>query len=184
MKKVANQKAVDTRKGSLFNSLMSYDINKRVFINMEEGLEKGVLEHPDFRGYKSVDMWKDLHCKTRARKVGPFVVKTDCKTPDGRRQVPDSDPSKHKVFVKLGNRKLENMWDYAKLIQEGVIREEDHNKLFRFIETQREKVKRESGAMEDVVAFNHNMDVPVLHFKFKCRKHYKCGPVATRFRRD
>ena len=58
-----------------------------------------------------------------------------------------------------------------------------------FLERQRTKLKRERDpdAKGDVVAFNHNRDVGVLHFKFrgastasKAGMSYRCGTKTNR----
>jgi len=161
-----------TRPASLYTKFMNYPLKKESFVNMENGIDRSILEDK-FTSYKSSDTWKDLHC-TNVKNVGPFLVITDCRTPDGTSEYAASDPSKHKIFVKLGRRRLNNLADYIRLVQLGVIRQKDHNSLFRFIERQRRKVQEKSGTSEKVTAFNHNMEVGVLHFKFRCESDYKC----------
>lgn len=158
---------------SLYTTFKKYKLKKGSFVNMEEGLDGPIVEQ-DFRGYKSVDQWNDLQCATFSKKVGGFTVATNCRAPDGSSEYAASDPSKHKIFVKLGRRRLKNLADYIRLVQQGVIAEQDHDSLFKFIEKQRKKVQKESKTRETVIAFNHNLDVGVLHFKFRCELNHKC----------
>ena len=153
--------------------MKKYPLEKGTFVNMEDGVDEQIQKH-DFVDYKSTDTWKDLHCQ--GVRVGPFTVKTECRTPDGKSEYEPSDPSRHKIFVKLKSCRLKNLSDYIRLLQNGIIHKKDHDSLFRFLETQ--KLKVQSGTDEKVIAFNHNMDVGVLHFKFKCNADYKCRNVS------
>ena len=171
------------RNRKLFRRFLSFKLIKGQFLNMDE--EKGIRGNictPWFFGYKSHDVWRDLHCPDKHRiGGGRFIVATTCLTPDGQREYNDGDPSKYKVFVKLrrrydeSNYLLRNLADYIHLVKEGVVSEMEHNDLFLFIEEQRKKVAYYSKTHEkNVIAFNHNMDVAVLHFKFRCLDDYKC----------
>jgi hypothetical protein len=122
--------------------------------------------------YKRTDGWEDLHCP-HTETVGPFLIKTTCRTPDGKSEFHKGDPSLYKVFVKLPRRQLRNMYDYARLLQLRTIKYEEHSLLMHYLEKQRMQLARKSGN-KSVICFNHNMDVGVLHFKYRCANSYKC----------
>lgn len=166
------------RHDRLYRLFKRYALTKDAFINMEHGLGAEIVPHPEFVTYKTKQTWKDLHCPG-VRSVGPFVVATECRTPDGTREIGVRDPSRYKVFVEMADgKRLRNLADYVRMIQSGHISESDHNQLFQFIEEQRVTVQEMSRTTERVIAFNHNMDVAVLHFKFRCTQEYKCARVG------
>lgn len=166
--------------GTLYRKLLSFHgghIDRGAFVNMEGGIAGKVVRHPDFDGYRSDVSWKQLHCP-ETKRVGPFTIATECNSPDGSHEYSLADPSRYKVFVKLGRRRLRNLADYIHLVQTGVISKEGHTALVEYLQ-EREADFRSHNASTDVVAFNHNMDVGLLHFKFKCLSSHKCERGAT-----
>ena len=161
----------------LFTRLRNYRGGKR-FLNMDDpmGLNGEICEvamHVPWT-YKRTDGWDDLHCPD-VRNVGPFRIKTTCRTPDGKGEFLLSDPSLYKVFVKLPRRRLRNLYDYVRLLRSGTISHSDHLALMGYLEAQRRRLVIASGTHETVVCFNHNLDVGVLHFKYRCADNYKCA---------
>lgn len=116
------------------------------FFSMPHGLCGGIVWDEGWCGFSTPVGWRGLRCETEAR-VGSFTVRIDC----GGRE---------KVFVRLGRRRLRSLHDYARLVQGGVITEQDTLMLMGFLEQRR----RLAGGGTFV---NHNLEVDVLHFKLE-----------------
>lgn len=132
---------------------------------MPHGLDGPIVEQPwrHNASYTTRTRWRDLRCHRTVR-IGPFDVKTTCAPAEG--EFAHGHPRRYKLFVRLGRRRLANLYDYARLVQAGAIRRDDHDALMRFVERQRRRVQCTSAA--HVVAVNHNLDVGTFHVKFRC----------------
>ena len=153
-----------------YDLLMSLDLQKFKFINFITSEQQLLLEdNPTFRTYicrlnpkRRCPSWKELKCEEQV--LGNFIIKTPCAPPpyDRAKRYRETDPEKYKVFVKG----IENFSDYINRLQSGKITQDDHNLLFGFLFDLEEDVRKKSGD-PTVSLFNHNMEVDILHFKFK-----------------
>ena len=106
--------------------------------------------------------WPALRCHPAP--LHPFEVKTRCWHCGGAAR-PPTDPGYYLVFIRLGRRRLRNMYDYARLIQQGAISLKDHLALFGYLRTLRRACEKATG--QPWTYYNHNTDVPILHFKLR-----------------
>ena len=171
----------DGRESDHFYEFLKYSLQKNVFINMQDGLEHGLIRKEGDVEYKSNVAWKNVLCQAVEKKVGPFEIKTNCLSSNGD-TFDKKNPRRYTIFVKLKGRRLDNLYDYIRLIQNGTITHDDHRKLFDFIEIQRQYVEKLSGKKhtQEVIAINHNTDVPILHFKFETKQEKQISNPITK----
>ncbi len=130
----------------------------------------------------SATTWTDLRCE--AARLAPFEIKTRCSHPGGALRRPDEVGS-YLVFVRLGARKLTNLFDYIRLVQSGAVTERAHAALFGYLGVLLRIAERVMGG--EWTFYNHNTDVPLLHFKVRPTPPPKalpgprppCAPVKT-----
>lgn len=106
------------------------------------------------------------------------MLKFACLSRDGN-QLSLDDPSYYKIFVKLKERRLINLWDYATTLGKEVDLDA-HRRLFSIL-LGIQHLAQESVNKHDLITdlpkiyvSNVNYDVPWLHFNFIC------GPVGNK----
>ena len=164
---------------SLYRKFKSYKLSDLVFINMFRGIDNDIIEyhHPYQDDVFTRFPWEKLHCPNKKNVGDRFEVATTCDRKNGKGKYGISEPGRYKVFVRLvykENEKrfpdLRNLEDYILMVQKDVITEKDHETLFSFLQEQADSLAKGVGKKkEDIVIFNDNKEVPILHFKFKFR---------------
>jgi hypothetical protein len=132
------------------------------FFNFEHGLPT-VSDVCEFRDYKRAQRYADICCE--AQRCGPFYLKsTMCRNPrDPSSPLDKRDAGRYKVFV-CG---FANLYEYGRAIAEQRISLADHMKLYDFIAKQQRLLQQH--VKRPTIIVNHNKDVDILHFKFRCR---------------
>jgi hypothetical protein len=132
------------------------------FFNMPAGLRGAFGRQRRPRYFHPNCTWRRLRCHPAA--LAPFDLKTRCWRCDGAPR-PPADPQHYLVFVRLGRRRLRNLYDYAALEQKGGISLKDHLALFGYLQALREACEKATG--HRWTYYNHNTDIPLLHFKLR-----------------
>ena len=128
------------------------------------------LSHKRVRYAHPHTTWDELECRDMRRggHLSIFKFKVACRPQRSRDTSVQKTLSGSKVFVAFHDqrRKLRCMQDYARHCRSGVITRETHDTLFAFLERQRRRAEK---ALPDIVVqcWNHNTDIPILHFKFR-----------------
>ena len=144
-----------------YKKMKNIDLNKYTFINFSDK-EFKFEDVKYFKGYNSILTWKDILCDEKSLDI--FTIKTNCKNPvTGKNYQNKDNLSIYKVFIKGYN----NLGDYIKSIQSGKISKVNHIKLFSKIF----KIKSDLELMlgKKIKLINHNLDVNILHFKFRIK---------------
>jgi len=147
---------------ALYRRLKALHLERRAdFLNMPEGLGRAFSPQRRLSRYIQPNCgWKQLRCESAP--LSPFEIKTRCWRCGGERRLP-TDPLYYLVFVRLGRHRLRNLYDYARLIQKGAISLKDHLALFGYLLSLRRACEKATGGRWSY--YNHNTDVPLLHFK-------------------
>lgn len=144
-----------------YKKMKNIDLNKYTFINFSDK-EFKFEDVKYFKGYNSILSWKDILCDEKSLDI--FTIKTNCKNPvTGKNYQNKDNLSIYKVFVKGYN----NLGDYIKSIQSGKISKVNHIKLFSKIFKIKSDLELILG--KKIKLINHNLDVNILHFKFRMK---------------
>jgi len=159
------------------------------FVNFERGSED--LKQQAFLatiGYRQPNTgWADLHAEEVRTKH--WLLKTNCRSMT-RQSIAHNQPSYYKYFVALPGatsaEPLRNLLDYITLLQRGRVSYEAHMELFVTLFDRALQVGHATDtelplSEDEVVLISHNMDVPVLHFKYEPRQDL--GPRGAGERR-
>lgn len=146
------------------------------FINFPNGIENSPSIWKKGVKYSHANVtWDELQCTDvvgRSKVFKYFKFKSMCMSrsrSDDLRGI----LSKHKVFVMFSDaspnrrKKLRNMHDYAQHCKNGTITEDMHNTLMTYLERIRRRAQKEARC--DVQIWNENLEVPILHFKYRQR---------------
>ncbi len=149
----------------LFDKLKRVELRTNIFVNMPNGIDGDIVQTPQSEPAwvyrKPHTKWKDLHC-IKEERVGPFNVKTTCN------DMQVGNPRRYNIFVRLRKkRRLTNLYDYARLIQTDVISRTDHEDLMKYISERHDELVKHTRRDKKVITINHNLDVGILHFKFR-----------------
>ena len=137
------------------------------FINFPTGLNK-ISRLQTFTDYKRNVGFSDIKCN-RYRQ-GILIIKAgSCRDPVADKLLAPEDPGRYKVFVKG----FKNLYEYGVAISAGEVSKKEHMELYQVIRKQQRILENNLGRLTKIT--NHNMDVPILHFKFICYRDPKCG---------
>lgn len=101
--------------------------------------------------------YKDIACS----RIKKGVKAGGCRDPTTGKLLGLNNPSRYKVFVD-GYR---NLYDYGRSIAEGRVTRRAHMELYKILRRQQAKAELRIGRTLRII--NHNLDVPVLHFKLE-----------------
>jgi hypothetical protein len=161
MGRLATQKK---RWESLYKKLSKTRKRKDGFINFPKGLHH-ITKSRRLRKYSGDAQYQDVMCSLK-----PGQIKAGgCRDRKTRKLLNAKDPGRYKIFV--GGYK--NLHEYGEAIASGKISMKDHMRLYKKIRSQQKQGEKHIGKPLRLV--NHNLDVPVLHFKFQCARQPKCG---------
>ena len=128
------------------------------FINLPDGITRGLSSPVSYDAYKLPNVaYKDIDCS----RIKKGVKAGGCRDPTTGKLLALDNPSRYKVFV-AGYR---NLYDYGRGIAEGHVSRRAHMELYKILRQQQEKAEKQVGRTLRII--NHNLDVPVLHFKLE-----------------
>ena len=123
---------------------------------MPNGLSQGLSKLTSHSAYTFPNTsFEEIRCRTR----GAGVKAGACRDPKTGSLLKRTDPRRYKTFVK-GYR---NLYDYGRAIAEGRVSRAEHMRIYKVLRDQQRQAERHAGRPLTII--NHNLDVPVLHFK-------------------
>lgn len=149
---------------SLYKKLSNTRTLKDGFINFPQGIHH-ITKPRRLRKYSSGAQYKDVMCSSKTGQIKAG----DCRDHKTRKLLNVKDPGRYKIFV--GGYK--NLYEYGEAIASGEISTKDHMRLYKQIRAQQKHGEKHIGKPLRLV--NHNLDVPILHFKFQCSRQPRCG---------
>lgn len=118
----------------------------------------------EYRMRNETESWESINTKEE-RQIPPFVLKFACLSRDGN-ELGIDDPSYYKVFVKLEERRIVNLWDYATALATKEVDLDAHRRLFSILFGIQHLAREFIPDTPKIYVSNVNYDVPWLHFDF------------------
>jgi hypothetical protein len=121
-----------------------------------------VVMEENFRPRTTTCQWKTVNCMQRL--VGWMEVKADKCGPASGGEFYEDNVRKYNIFV----RGFKNLYEYGMCIKEGLVDEEQHMRLFDELILPITTSIFSAWPNAVIRLINHNRDIPILHFKFRC----------------
>lgn len=142
----------------LYQKLQKFPVLPDGFVNLPDGITRGLSKPISYDAYKFPNLaYKDIACSQMKK----GVKAGGCRDPSTGKLLALNNPSRYKVFVD-GYR---NLYDYGRSIAGGLVSRRAHMELYKILRQQQEKAEKQVGRKLRII--NHNLDVPVLHFKLE-----------------